>query len=179
MASIDVSNDRSDSEKFRGRTALITGGSSGIGLETAQLLLSRGCNVMIGDIRPPAEVVNANKGYALRYEYCDITNWSSLCSLFEKTKAAFGRIDIVHANAGINEVGDAFFSSTLDPAGQLQEPSHKTIEIDLRATANTMTLGIYFLRQNSDGGSLVVTASLAGYFGSPGMPLYTASKHGE
>lgn len=182
MSSIDVRTDLLDPAKFAGRAALITGGSSGIGLETAQILLSRGCHVMIGDIRPPEKMEDlktlSTAENTVRYEYCDITDWNSLYSLFERTVAAFGRIDIVHANAGINDVGDAFFSTELDSTGRLREPSHKTIDINVKATANTVTLGIYFLRRNPEGGSLIMTASLAGYFPTEGMPLYTASKHG-
>ncbi|KIW30207.1 uncharacterized protein PV07_05966 [Cladophialophora immunda] len=209
MTSIDVARSRLPHEGFAGQTAIITGGCSGIGLCTARLIHELGGNVMMGDIHPPSAADSAWMSKSMsqfqgisenlhvpRYEYCDVTQWSSVCSLFEKAFSTFGRIDIVLVNAGVNDVGDVFFStddpgtSTFTststssqppppPLPQPREPNYKTIDVNVKGTVNTIVLGIHYLRRNADGGSIVLTASLAGYFATEGMPIYTASKHGE
>jgi len=52
------------------------------------------------------------------------------------------------------------------------------LEIDSKATADTVKLAIHYMRRNNGGGGIVATASLAGYLASKGMPLYSAAKHG-
>ncbi|KAF7571309.1 FabG, Dehydrogenase with different specificities (related to short-chain alcohol dehydrogenase) [Pyrenophora tritici-repentis] len=85
----------------------------------------------------------------------------------------------VFVNAGIAERGDQFFTDTLDSSGQLAEPDHRTLAIDMDGACATTKLAIHHLRKNgNDGGSIVLTASLAGYLASAGAPLYSAAKHG-
>jgi NAD(P)-dependent dehydrogenase (short-subunit alcohol dehydrogenase family) len=182
MAAIDVNYVALRS--LAGRTAVITGGCSGIGLATAELLLSIGCNVMLGDLHPPRHDPYQDKflssSQSLCYQECDITQWISLTALFDTALSKFGRIDIVCANAGVNDIGDPFFSTNLtETAGTLLEPNMKTLDINLKGTTNTIIAGMHHLKANGEGGSIIITASLAGYFGTTGMPLYTASKHGE
>ncbi len=86
---------------------------------------------------------------------------------------------MVFVNAGIAEHGDVFFEDALDSQGQLSEPDHRTLTLDMDAAAHTTKLAIHYLRKNGkEGGSIVLTASLAGYFGFAGAPLYSAAKHG-
>ena len=81
---------------------------------------------------------------------------------------------------GIAEIGDQFFDETLDDEGKLAEPDRRCLTIDLDAACDTVKLAIYYLRKNQkDGGSIVMTASLAGYLASAGAPHYSAAKHGQ
>lgn len=114
-------------------------------------------------------------------------------------------------NAGISEYKDQFFADDLDVDGELKEPDRRTIEVDTNAANDTVKLAIWHLRNRTDrkkGGSIVLTASLAGYLGmtepvlfstlwdgytvgrraenanilmiaSAGAPLYSAAKHGK
>jgi NAD(P)-dependent dehydrogenase (short-subunit alcohol dehydrogenase family) len=87
-------------------------------------------------------------------------------------------------NAGIAEHGDQFFTDTFDPSGQLAEPDRRCVDIDLHAADDTVKLAIYWMRKDAKhgrgrGGSIVMTASIAGYLASAGAPLYSAAKHGE
>lgn len=182
MASIDVTH--LAPEAFTGRTAIITGGCSGIGLATAKLMHSLGCNLVLGDLRPPSHKdefgVASSSSKPPYFQQCDISKWDSVKALFEKAISEFGSIDIVCANAGINDLGDPFFSDELvDEDGILKEPNLTTLDVNVKGTAYTVLLGIHYLRANKRGGSIVMTASLAGYFPTVGMPLYTASKHGK
>jgi len=91
-----------------GKTALVTGGGSGICLEFTKLLLSHGCNVVIADLalRPEAqEVVNGSKGGKARaiFVKTDVTDWKQLQVAFDTALKEFGVLDIVCPGAGVFE----------------------------------------------------------------------------
>jgi NAD(P)-dependent dehydrogenase (short-subunit alcohol dehydrogenase family) len=107
-----------------------------------------------------------------------VTSWPDLINLFKKTKATHpGKpINHVFANAGITSHAN-YLAETLDEAGDLLEPTSKTLDINLKACINTCTLALHHLRSQPQGGSVVITASASAY--QPlCVPDYTASKHG-
>ena len=162
------------------KTILITGGSSGIGLATATLLssLNPSHNLILLDLQPLPPTFKHAASNLLTHT-CDITSWASQRAGFAAGYARFGRIDCVFVNAGIAEHGDQFFDDALDSEGELAEPDHRTLTLDMNAAAATTKLAIYYLRKNgAEGGSIVLTASFAGYLASAGAPLYSAAKHG-
>jgi NAD(P)-dependent dehydrogenase (short-subunit alcohol dehydrogenase family) len=65
----------------------------------------------------------------------------------------------------------------------LQEPDRRVYDVDLSAANDTLKLAIHYMRKKrtpgSQGGNIVMTASLAGYLASAGAPLYSAAKHGS
>ncbi|KAH7125417.1 hypothetical protein B0J11DRAFT_306186 [Dendryphion nanum] len=162
-------------------TILITGSSSGIGLSTATLLttLTPTPNLILLDLHPPPPTFTHPSSHTL-FHPCNITSWSSLRTGFALGHAKFSRIDSVFINAGIAEHGDQFFTDDLDTSGHLKEPDHRVLNVDLDAAADTTKLAIHYLRKNGkqSGGTIVLTASLAGYLASAGAPLYSAAKHG-
>lgn len=83
-------------------------------------------------------------------------------------------------NAGIWEYKDQFFDDELDADGELKEPDRRVIRLNMDAANDTVKLALFYLRKNgTKGGSIVLTASLAGYTSSAGAPLYSAAKHGK
>lgn len=166
-------------------TCLITGGASGIGLQTAIILHELGNNVVVLDRTAPSAEAPKSLTTSARYlhQQVDITSWKSQRGAFEAGFRKFGSIDYVFVNAGVAEFKDQFFKDELDTDGLLAEPDRRTVDIDMHAANDTTKLAIHYMRKKENGsgrgGSIVLTASLAGYLASAGAPLYSAAKHGE
>lgn len=83
-------------------------------------------------------------------------------------------------NAGIWEFKDQIFDEELDEDEELKEPDRRVISVNMNAANDTVKLAVFYLRKNGgQGGSIVLTASLAGYLATAGAPIYTAAKHGK
>lgn len=159
---------------FTGKVALITGGGGGIGRATAMGFALRGAKVMVVDAdaesgRASVDII-AQRGGTTGFVQADVTQSASVKDYVEKTLAAYGRIDAFFNNAGIE--GKVVPTQDYD-----EEVFDQVIAVNLKG----VFLGLrhvlpVMLRQGS--GAIVNTASVAGLFGSPGMPAYVASKHG-
>ncbi|KAF2710647.1 NAD(P)-binding protein [Pleomassaria siparia CBS 279.74] len=161
------------------KTIVVTGGSSGIGLATVRLLssLNSSHNIVIIDLSgPPPSFTHSPSN--LLVHTCNLTSWTAQRAGFEAAHKKFGRIDAVFVNAGIAEYKDQFFDDELDGDGKLKEPDKRVLNVDMDAAADTTKLAIHYLRKNREGGTIALTASLAGYLASAGAPLYSAAKHG-
>lgn len=126
-------------------------------MATVNLLLSLGASVVDADILPPIEPVDSP---AFTFIKTDVTEWSDLLALFEKAKGIYGRIDHVYANAGISPRAN-YLATEVDEKGQLKEPTSLVLDVNLKGVINTATLGIYYIRQQPEGGSVVISASIA------------------
>ncbi|TKA22098.1 hypothetical protein B0A50_08476 [Salinomyces thailandicus] len=178
-------------------TILITGGASGIGLATAAYLHTPeyNNNIVVLDRAPnPPPIPDLTNSPRFLYLQCDITNWTSHLTAFSRAANHFHHLDHIFLNAGIAEQGEQLFTDHIDPTTKtLSEPNRSTLDIDLRALGDSLKLAIHHLRNDShthpssspgsgegagQGGTIVLTASLAGYLASAGAPLYSAAKHG-
>ena len=127
---------------------------------------------MVGGDINPSPTNHAN----LSFQKTDTTSWPSLLALFKHAKETHGRVDHVFSNAGISGRAN-YLSETFDSAGELEEPTTLTYDIDLRGMINTSYLGLYYMRhQEPVGGSIVCTASAAA-FQRFRVTDYTAAKH--
>jgi len=151
---------------LQGKIALITGGSSGIGLATAQLFVSEGASVVITGRRETelATAVAAMQGRALGIRG-DVANLSDLDRLYSQVKEAHGRIDILFANAGIGE---------FLPLGAITEAHFdKTFATNVKGTLFSVQKALPLM---PDGATIVLNASIVSIKGLPAFSVYAATK---
>ncbi len=153
-------------QALEGKTAVITGGSSGIGLATAKRFVAEGAFVFIAG-RRQAECDKAAKeiGRNVVAVACDVTKLEDLDRLYKEVAARKGKIDILFANAGMVE-------TVATPA---VTPEH------FDRTFNTNARGAYFTVQKAlpllnDGASIILTASAVWQKGMPIYSTYAATK---
>jgi NAD(P)-dependent dehydrogenase (short-subunit alcohol dehydrogenase family) len=148
------------------KIAVITGGNSGIGLATAQQFVEEGAYVFIAG-RRQNELDKAVKqiGKNVTDVQSDVSNLADLDRLYDTVKQQKGRIDVLFANAGIGE---------LAPLGSITE-SHfdKIFNIHVRGLLFTVQKALPLFQ---DGGSIILTASIAGSKGFDGFSVYSAAK---
>jgi NAD(P)-dependent dehydrogenase (short-subunit alcohol dehydrogenase family) len=152
--------------KLAGKIAVITGGSSGIGLATAQRFVAEGAYVFITG-RRQAELDAAVKliGNHVTGVQGDVAKLADLDRLYETVRTEKGRLDIVFANAGGGE---------LAPLGSItEEHFDKTFNVNVRGTLFTVQKALPLL---NDGGSIILTGSIAGVKGIPAFGVYSATK---
>jgi NAD(P)-dependent dehydrogenase (short-subunit alcohol dehydrogenase family) len=152
--------------RLQGKTAVITGGNSGIGLATAQRFVAEGARVFITG-RRQAELDKAvdSIGAGVTGVQGDVANLDDLDRLFATVRAATGRLDILLANAGLGEIA---------PLGAITEAQYdKTFGVNVKGTLFTVQKGLALMAR---GGSIILTGSTAGSTGSPGFSVYSATK---
>lgn len=156
-----------------GKVALVTGGASGIGLGAVKILAERGARVFIFDLQPPPPEKDDSLSDRIKFVSCDVTNWSQLRSCFLN----IGHVDMVFANAGI--LGDEPFlheSVDLGDDGLPLEPNHRILDVNLRAVLDTIKLSWSVMRRQENGGSIILTSSIAAYYEVQRLPIYNALK---
>ena len=154
-----------------GKTALITGGGTGIGRATAELLAAAGCRVLIGGRREgPLRSVAENSAGMIAWERMDVSEAAGRSRMLAAARSAFGRLDILINNAGA--------SVTAEFVAQNAEQIRRQVEVNLMAPMLLVHEALPLLPR---GGSIVnVTSAGARYQGMPtaGMAPYAASKAG-
>jgi len=93
-------------DDLNGKTAIVTGGGSGISLAFTLRLLEAGCNVVVADLAlsPEADALNKyTQTPKAIFQKTDVTDWAQLDAAFKVAHEAFGRIDIVCTGAGLSE----------------------------------------------------------------------------
>jgi NAD(P)-dependent dehydrogenase (short-subunit alcohol dehydrogenase family) len=152
--------------RLNGRVAVITGHSEGIGLASAQLFVKEGAFVFITGRRQKEldEAVNVI-GSNVHGIQGDIANLADLDRLYDTVSKVKGRIDVLFANAGVAE---------FSPLAKVSEAHFdKLFNINVRGTLFTVQRGLPLL---NDGGSIILTGSVAGSKGTPGFGVYGATK---
>ncbi len=157
-----------------GKVALITGGTSGIGRETALRFAQAGAKVVIAGRREPegeetVELVRAAGGEG-QFVKADVSHASEVEMLVQKTVGKFGKMDIAFNNAGVE-------GEWIPITRQPEEDFDRVISINLKGVWLCLKYEIrQMLRQG--GGAIVNMSSIAGFVGSSGAAAYIASKHG-
>ncbi len=152
--------------KLEGKTALVTGGNSGIGLATAQHFVNEGAHVYITG-RRPAELETAVKqlGRNVVAVQGDVSNLSDLDRLYSQIRQEKGKLDIVFANAGI---------ATFAPLGAITEQHFDSMfDINVKGVLFTVQKALPLL---PDGASIILTASIVASKALGQNSVYSATK---
>jgi NAD(P)-dependent dehydrogenase (short-subunit alcohol dehydrogenase family) len=155
----------SETKKLQGKVAIITGGTSGIGLAAAKLFVKEGAYVFVTG-RRQKELDEAVKaiGSNVTGVQGDIVNLTDLDRLYEAVSTK-GRIDVVFANAGVAE-----FASL----GKItEEHFDKLFDTNVKGTLFTVQKALPLL---NDGGSIILNGSVGSVKGTPGFGVYGATK---
>ena len=152
--------------RFKDKVVLIIGGNSGIGLASAELFAAEGAKLVITGRDPSTLGAAAARTGAIGVR-CDVADLDTLDDCMERTREAYGRIDVLFVNAGIGA-----FAPVREITPQLWDEIHA---VNLK--------GCFFAVQKalplmSKGGSVVVTGSVGAEAAVPGNAVYAASKAG-
>ncbi|MBV9024609.1 MAG: 3-oxoacyl-ACP reductase [Streptomycetaceae bacterium] len=157
--------------RLPGRTAVVTGVGSGIGLATARRLASEGANVVCADIDETTGKAAADE-VGGRFVCVDVTDAHQVEALFATTHDAYGSVDIAFNNAGISPPDDdSILTTGLDAWRRVQEVNLTSVYLCCKAALP------YMQRQGK--GSIINTASFVAVMGAATSQIsYTASKGG-
>ncbi|NMI01752.1 SDR family NAD(P)-dependent oxidoreductase [Pseudonocardia acidicola] len=147
--------------EFAGRSAIVTGGASGIGLATARLLAARGARVAVLDLDPtgvPDPLVGVRS---------DVTDNASVTSAVAEVVERFGGLDVLVNNAGIGAAG------TVEANGL--DEWHRVLDVNLLGLVRVTRAALPALRR-SDAAAIVNVCSIVATAGLPDRALYSASK---
>jgi NAD(P)-dependent dehydrogenase (short-subunit alcohol dehydrogenase family) len=152
--------------KLQGKVALITGGTSGIGLAAAKLFVAEGAYVFVtGRRRKELDEAVTAIGKNVTGVQGDIARLADLDRLYESINATGRRLDIVFANAGCGGFA---------ALGEITEAHFDTLfGINVKGTLFTVQKALPLL---NDGGAIILTASAASAKGTPGLSVYGATR---
>ena len=149
--------------RFIGKTAIVTGGSSGIGAAISQRLTNEGAHVIIWDKIPPTDL---KKNNSLTHIEVDISNWGSITKAIEKTKLK--KLDILVCSAGISGPNEKTWEYEISDW-------FKVFDVNLHGTFFCNKVCTPLMIKNGYG-RIINIASIAGKEGNPNASAYSASK---
>jgi NAD(P)-dependent dehydrogenase (short-subunit alcohol dehydrogenase family) len=152
--------------RLAGKTAVVTGGASGIGFAAARRFIDEGAFVYIfGRRRDALDAAAAKLGENARAVAGSVADPADLDRLFATVKAERGHLDILFANAGTGGLA-ALGAITL-------EQYDRTFDTNVKGLVFTVQTGLPLMRE---GGSIILTGSSAGEMGTPSFSVYSATK---
>ena len=163
------------STELQNKVALVTGGTTGIGRDTAVLFAKAGAKVVVSGRRETegketSNLIRAAGGDGM-FVKSDVSKSSDVQSLVQKTVEKFGRLDIAFNNAGIEGKWVPLIEQSL-------EDWDAVIDINLKGTWLCLKHEIQQMLKQGGGGTIVNMSSVAGLMGAAGAGVYCASKHG-
>lgn len=158
-------------QNLAGKTALITGGASGIGLGISRALLDAGMNVAIGDVQEDAlQAAAASLGSPQRLftGRLDVTDREAFAAFADDVEARFGNIHLLANNAGVVVSGPIAQASFSD--------WDWVIDVNLKGTVNGLVTVLPRILAHGEGGHILNTASTSGLLPHPGAVIYVTTK---
>ena len=160
---------------LKGKTALVTGSTSGIGLAIAGRLAAEGANVILNGLGSPAEIESLRKkmameqGVSVAYDPADLAKPEAIAAMMQRALGEFGAVDILVNNAGIQHVApvDDFPRDKWDAI----------LAINLSAAFHTVRIALPAMKRKG-WGRIVNIGSAHALVASPYKSAYVAAKHG-
>jgi meso-butanediol dehydrogenase / (S,S)-butanediol dehydrogenase / diacetyl reductase len=150
--------------RLSGRTAIVTGGNTGIGLATSRLFAAEGAQVMaasLGDGAAVSDIAN------VAFQHTDVTDTESIRRMVAEAVERFGRIDVLFCNAGFSRPGSVLTADEEDWA--------RTLAVNLTGTFLCCRYVVPIMLDGG-GGSIIINSSQQALVGSRNSVAYTASK---
>lgn len=157
------------SPRLEGKVAVVTGGASGIGAETARTFLREGAKVVIADVNDDlGETVARELGVDAGFVHADVTKQDDWDQLLAKTTEKYGPLDVLINNAG----GGRGVGKIVD---EVYQGHHSIMELNVTSVWMGTRTALPVMQSNG-GGSIVNISSIDGLVGVEGMTSYVASK---
>ncbi len=157
--------------RIENKVAVITGGAGGIGSEVARRFVDEGALVLLVDLDEEAlsQVCSEFPSNRVSYLAADVTNWADNQAMVSLALERYGGLDIFLANAGIEGAISSILDYDEEVFDRLMAVNVKGPFLGLKAVIPEMI--------KSDGGSVIITSSVAGVRGGPRLAPYVTSKH--
>jgi NAD(P)-dependent dehydrogenase (short-subunit alcohol dehydrogenase family) len=161
--------------RLKDKTAVITGGASGMGRSTVLRFLQEGANVVIADFNAAtgAETMQlaAAQGYGsqTRFIKTDVATEADIAAMLQCACDNFGRLDILFSNAGVGGAIGPLVETTVEAWDYTFDVLAKSVFLGMKHAARIM-------KKQGQGGSIINTASIAGLSGDAGPLVYSAAK---
>lgn len=158
--------------QLSGKTAVITGGASGLGLAIARALAARGVKLVLADrdaqaARLAAAALQGQGAQAIGVG-CDVRDEAQVRAAADAALAEFGKVHVIVNNAGVSLAGET---------GKTPLPDWRWIvDINLMGVVHGVEIFTPLLREHGEGGHILNVASMAGHHGAPTMGPYNATK---
>lgn len=157
--------------RLDGKTAIITGGESGIGLATARLFVAEGARVHLAGLREELlKAAAAELGAdAVSWSVTDVTEESQVIAAITQATDRFGSLDVLFSNAGI--------SGPIVPITEFPtDEFRRVLDVHILGAFLMLKHGLPVMR---DGGSVIITSSIVGLTSANGIAGYATAKHGQ
>jgi 15-hydroxyprostaglandin dehydrogenase (NAD) len=159
------------------KIALVTGGSSGIGLAVTRNLLQQSYHVIVV-ARNRDKFSKLGLPSSCEFMQADVADWSAMSQVFKKAYDQYGHIDVVVANAGILEESPHFWENGKGP--DPVKPNTSCVQTNLIGVIHTVSLGLHYMRRQGVGkskirGKFILTASAVAIHGEVTEPIYAAA----
>ena len=163
------------SKQMQGKVCVITGGAGSIGAAAAKLLLAEGAMIMLTDLseaalkKAAAEIGGDAGRDNLAWHAADVTKSDQVKSAMASTVARFGKIDVLFSNAGN-------FGVVAPIAEYPEDVFDSVLAVHVKGAFLTAKHAVPLM---NDGGSIIITSSVAGVTGDPGVYGYITAKHAQ
>lgn len=149
---------------LKGKAAFITGGASGIGLAVAKEFIAAGARVVLGDIQDATDIA---RDVGADFVLCDVSDERNMAEALQRASDIISsQFDIVVLNAGVGDVGPSVTDLPQTLLEKVTRINHWGVVYGLKHAPSQMT----------NGGSIIVTSSMAAFINVPGASAYSASK---